>query len=380
MIMIRRTKILIALLLAFSPLVSGQKSRVLSAIQLIESAKYSEAKESIDLAVWNDRTAEWSRTYYAKGLLCQRAYEAGKEKKDEKLYTLYPDQLIVAYDSYEKALDLNPGNRIIKAIAKNYYGLANDFQTEGKEHYRAREYSQALEAFEHALLVTRSHLVSVKIDTSLVYNTALAAFQASNWEKAIGYLTGLNEDRYGPEAALLLYRAHLHQEDTLSAEEVLTGASDLYNSDEEIVLHLTDLLVSADRTEEAVTVLDTAAQRHPEDAIFPWTRGLVLEKTDRYEEAISSLDQALELAPDEAGIHYGLGICYYNLGVNDEERARRITDNRAYMKVMEEARNHFLKAVEYLENSRELDPGQPGIHSRLNLLYQHLQLEQTDQN
>lgn len=378
--MIRKHRVVIWLLLGLSPVVLGQKSRVLSVIQLIESEKYEEAKESIELAVWNDRTSEWSRTYYARGLLCQQAYEAGKEKNDKKLYTLYPDQLIVAYDSYEKALDLNPGNRIIRAIAKNYYTMANDFQTEGKEYYRDKAYSKALVAFEHALLVSRSHLVSVKIDTSLIYNTAMAAYQAKNWEKSIGYLTGLNEDQYGPEAALLLYQAHLHHGDTLTAEEVLTEAVDRYKSDQEIVLQLTDLMVSSERIEEAVALLDTAAHRHPDNALFPWTRGLVLEKSEKYEAAINSLELALELAPDEAGIHYGLGICYFNMGVSDEERARLISDNRTYMEVMEDARSHFMRAVKYLEEARELDPGHPGIHSRLNLLYQHLQLDQSGQN
>ncbi|MGW8314707.1 MAG: tetratricopeptide repeat protein [Bacteroidales bacterium] len=378
--MMHRTWSIILLLLAPAVLTYGQKSRVLSVIQLIESEKYSEAKESIDLAVWNDRTSEWSRTWYAKGLLCQKAFEAGKEKNDKKLYELYPDQLIVAYDSYEKALDLNAGNRIITAIAKNYYTLANDFQSEGTEHYNAREYAKALEYFEHALLITRSHLVSVKIDTSLVYNTAMSAYRAKSWEKAIGYLTGLNEDSYGPQAALLLYQAYLQHGDSLLAEEVLSEGVNRYHGDDEIVLQLTDLLVSENRMEEAVAVLDSASAMHPDNAVFPWTRGLVLEESDRHAEAITSLKQALELAPEEAGIYYGLGICFYNLGVSDEEKARYISDNRVYRAVMAEARKNFLVAVEYLEQARELDPEHPKVNSRLNLLYQHLQLEQSGQN
>ena len=378
--MMQRTNLIILFLLSVAVAVHGQKSRVLSVIQLIESEKYTEARESIDLAVENDRTSEWNRTYYAKGLLCQKAYEAGKEKKDEKLYTLYPDQLIVAYTAYEKALKLNPGNRIITAIAKNYYTLANDFQSEGKEHYRAREYSKALNSFEYALLITQSHLVSVKTDTSLIYNTAMAAYQAGKWDKAVGYLTGLNEDSYDPEVALLLYRAHLHQGDSLMAEKVLKEGVGRYTGDEEIVLQLTDLLVADNRVEEAVEVLDSAAAMHPDSAVFPWTRGLVLEESERYDEAILSLKQALELAPEEAGIHYSLGICYYNLGVSDEERARMITDNRAYMEVMEVARKNFLEAVKYLEQARKLDPGHSRTNSRLNVLYQHLQLDRSGQN
>ncbi len=371
----RRKWILIWLMLALAGTLQAQKSRVLAVIQLIETEKFKEAKESIELAVWNDRTADWSRTWYARGLLCQKAYEKGVEKKDNELTSLYPEQLLEAYDSYEKALDLNPGNRIITAIAKNYYALANDFQAEGKKHFGAREYSEALKDFEHALLITRSHLVSVKTDTSLIYNTAMAAYQAGNWEKAIGYLAGLNEDRYGPETAMLLYRAHLSHGDSTLAEKVLAESVDSYHSDEDLVLQYTNLLVSTGRPGEAVAVLDTAAIRYPGNALFPWTKGLILQQTGEYPEAILSLETARELAPERGGIYFALGICYYNMGVDLEEKARHISDNRSYLGQMEAARQNFMQAIEYLEKARELDPGHPGTNSRLNLLYQHLQLD-----
>ena len=100
---------------------SGQKSRVMAVMQMIDSKKYTEAKEAIELAVWNDRTSNWHRTYYAKGLLCQTAYEDGVEKKDTKKTNLYEDQLYVAYDSYEKALELDVRERIHHAISQKYY-------------------------------------------------------------------------------------------------------------------------------------------------------------------------------------------------------------------------------------------------------------------
>ena len=84
----------------------AQKSRVLAVFQMIDQAKYTEAREAIELAVWNDKTSRWFRTYYAKGLLCQTAYEDGYSKNDKKKTTIYPDQLYVAYASYEKAIEL----------------------------------------------------------------------------------------------------------------------------------------------------------------------------------------------------------------------------------------------------------------------------------
>jgi tetratricopeptide (TPR) repeat protein len=363
------------LLIMSAVAVYSQKSRVLSVIQLIESGKYSDAKEAIELAVWNDKTSGWAPTYYARGLLCQKAYEEGMEKKDDKLTSLYPDQLNVAYSSYEKALDLNPGNRVTSAIVSQYYALANDFQILGTALYKRKQYSKAVEAFEHTLMVCSSPLIAVKVDTNLVYNTALAAFGAGDWDKAISYLTGLNDDRYSPGSALLLYQAYIQQGDSLEAEKVLYDAVEDYEDDQELVLQLSDFLVREERMEEAIEVLDNACLGHPENPLFPWTRGLIYEKLGMYQEAIHSLNLALQESPEEAGINYGLGICYYNLGVSSEEKALVITDREQYQTVREEARRQFMQAVDYLEKTRELDPEFPDVASRLVLLEHHLQLD-----
>lgn len=364
----------IAALMGMTMIISGQKSRVLSVFQLIESEKYDEAREAIDLAVWNDKTSRWHRTYYAKGLLCQKAFEAGFEKGDIKKTNLYPDQLVVAYDAYEKALQLDSRNRIASAIAVQYYALANDFQNLGEKYYLKKDYSKAVEAFEHALLLSKSPLLSVVTDTNLVYNTAMAAYEARQWDIAISYLTGLNDDAYSPNTALLLYSAHVNNGDSLLAEQVLFDAEERYKSEETIVLQLVDLLVGTGRAEQAVAILDTASSRRPENYNFPWTRGLVFQRLKLYDQAIVSLSQASTLAPGEVGIYYNLGICYYNIGVSINESARQIKSNLEYKSARREAMEQFREAVKWLEKAFELDPADQQTISKLYQLYYRLQM------
>ena len=364
----------IAALMGMTMIISGQKSRVLSVFQLIESEKYDEAREAIDLAVWNDKTSRWHRTYYAKGLLCQKAFEAGFEKGDIKKTNLYPDQLVVAYDAYEKALQLDSRNRITSAIAVQYYALANDFQNLGEKYYLKKDYSKAVEAFEHALLLSKSPLLSVVTDTNLVYNTAMAAYEARQWDIAISYLTGLNDDAYSPNTALLLYSAHVNNGDSLLAEQVLFDAEERYKSEETIVLQLVDLLVGTGRAEQAVAILDTASSRRPENYNFPWTRGLVFQRLKLYDQAIVSLSQASTLAPGEVGIYYNLGICYYNIGVSINESARQIKSNLEYKSARREAMEQFREAVKWLEKAFELDPADQQTISKLYQLYYRLQM------
>ena len=369
-------RLLFILLLVIIPLAGiAQKSRVLSVFQMIESEKYEEAKEAIELAAWNDKTSRWHRTYYAKGLLCQRAFEKGFDKNETKKTNLYPDQLIVAYNAYERALQLDSRSKTTASITMNYYGLANLFQKVGERHFQRTDFIRALEAFEHALMISKSPLLTVQTDTNLVYNAAMAAYESGNWEKAIGYLTGLNDDAYSPNTALLLYSSHVQNGDSAQAEEVLLDSEDRYKSEQTIVMQLVDLLVGTGRMQQAIGTLDTAISRRPDVYQFPWTRGLVYQQGELYTEALESLKQAHTLAPEEVGICVDLGLCYYNISVDINESARYIRNNQEYNEARNQAQQQLAMAVEWMERASLMDPADRQINSRLNQLYQWLHKE-----
>jgi len=360
---------------AFS--VHAQKSRVLSVMQMVDSKKYSEAKEAIELALENERTAQWHRTYYVKGLLCQTAYEEGKSKNDSKLTRLYKDQLFVAYDAYERALELDSREKIHASIATQYYSLSNDFRQLGQEHYQKKEYPKAFRAFEHALLLSESPLLNVPIDTNLVYNTALAAYESKEWETAIGYLTGLHDDAFAPEASLFLIKAYLHDGDTLQAEAAMMEGVENFGYADTVVMYVVNWYTATDRRDQSIQMLDAAIARHPENFRYHWALGLVHSEMDHDQEAIRSLKKAIELAPDvPPELYYQLGVSYYNIGIDLREEALQIRENEAYMEVRNQYLAQFREAVNWLERSYALDPGNENTISKLSQLYYQLQMKE----
>ena len=354
----------------------AQKSRVISANNLLESEKYQDAKEAIDLAVINPKTSDWHRTYLVKGLLCQKAFEAGFEKEDEKLTKLYPGQLYVAYDSYEKALELDSRKRIHASVETQYYELANSFQKLGQRHYLRREYSQALKAFELALLVSRNPLISVKVDTSLIYNTAMAAYESRGWDKAIQYLSGLDKGSYSPETSLLLQKAYLAVGDSISGEVILKEGVRKYDYNQTIVLQLVDLYVGSSRWVEAFVLMDSAIVHQPDNHYFPWTRGLLYQNLEQYELAIEDLLHASKLAPEEITIYYNLGICYYNMGVEIDKKALQVRSNMEYRAIRADAKISFEKAVVWFEKAYEANPRHQPTILKLYQLYSRLEMIQ----
>jgi tetratricopeptide (TPR) repeat protein len=375
-----RQGIITIILLGLTLSLYGQKSKVLAVMQMIDAGKYDEAKEDIEQALQNEKTSSWNRTYYAKGLLCQTAYESGIEKKETKKASLYPDQLFLAYDSYEKALELDVRERLKTNIGQKYYLLANDFRNMGEELYEKREYNAALRAFEHALMISNSDLVSAKTDTSLVYNTAMAAYQSKNWEKAIQYLKELQQVAHSTDGCTLLAMSYFESGDTLRGEKVLREGVKTYNYEEPVVMFLMNRLDESGRPVQALVILNSAIEARPDNFRFYWARGLVYQKMGRNDEAIESFLKAVERSPDSPELYYHLGICYYNMGIDLRESALHILEEDEYMEAREQYLEKFRKALKWLEKSYELDPDNEDTVSTLNQLNYQLHLKQKQQS
>jgi len=371
----RRFLSFILVLFCFSGLAEAQKIKVISVFQLIENGKFEEAKKAIEEAITEEKTMHWSRTWYARGLLCQKAYQAGIKDKDRKKYELYPEQLYVAYDSYEKALSLETRGRIEDQVAPMFIILANDFQKIGENHYQSKKYEEALRAFEHALSIIRNPVLIARADTNLIYNTALAAYDCKAWDKAIEYLKFLHQAKYSSNVSQLLSDSYLQKGDTLSAENALIEGIDRYKDNEDLVLLLVDLLYQRNDFGRIVAILDTASMRDPTGYIFPYTKGLVFQKKEKFDQAIDAYQKAISLAPGDLNIYMNLSTCYYNSGVGIDEKARSITNNRIFREEKAKSEAAFGSAVSWLEKAYEKDPANPAVRMKLYQLYKALRLE-----
>lgn len=366
----------IILLLCLTLAVAGQKSRVLSVKQMIDAGKYDEAKEAIELAIENDRTSKWHRTYYIKGLLCQTAYEEGVEKKETKKTNLYPDQLFVAFDSYKKALELDARERMHSHIKQHYSSLVNDFKYLGEDLYGKAKYKESLRAFEHALLISESDLLSAKTDTNLVHNAAMAAYESLNWEKATKYLTELHKDAYSTKATLLLAMAWHNTGDTIRSQEILREGLEIYQYEESLVMYLVNELANSDNLNLAIDVLNEAIEAKPENYVFYWARGLGYRRMGNYDMAMTSFHEAADRAPDTPTLYYHIGVVYYNIGIDLRQSALTVSGNAEYQEIRKQYLEKFREAIKWLERSYELDPANEKTVSRLNQLYYQLDMKE----
>ncbi len=365
----KRVFILLILFSSCSLTAPLKKGRLISLYHLIEIGKYEDAKVVADELVAGDDSLRWVNAWYARGYLCQTAYREGIKKNDAKLYALYPDQLYVAWDSYEKARTLDKAQRMERQLTPKYVLLANDFQDLGIKKFTRENYQEALRAFEHALQIEQLPFLSLQPDTVLAYNTALAAYESNDWPKAIKYLKHLHKLRFSENATHLLYSANLMTGDSAAAEKALFDGIGFYDDHEDLVFLLAEFLVQDSRSDQALEVINKAIAENPENAKYFYNKGLILQKVGSYDEAIDAYRNALSLDEENLMVLVNLATCYYNIGVAYEESTLKLSRNQVVKKERARSKKAFQLAMHWLDSALAWQPNDPEIVSRLSNLY-----------
>jgi len=346
-----------------------KKSRVISLYHLIEIGNYQDAKVVAEDLVEGEESSQWANTWYARGYLCQKAYAEGLRKNDPKLYELYPDQIYVAWGSYQKAGILDESQRMERQLAPKYVLLANNFQDLGVKLFKDENYYESLRAFEHALKIERLPFLSLQQDTLLTYNAALAAYESKNWKKAIKYLIILHGYRFSENATHLLFKAFLFKGDSVAAERVLFEGLDYYEDHEQLIFLLTEFLYNESRPDDALEVIEKAIAENPYNDRYYYNKGLIYQKTGRYLMAIDAYTITFNLDPDNLMVFANLATCYYNMGVAYEESILSLTHKQAVIKERAKSNKAFQSALLWLDNAIAKQPEDAELIGMLSQLY-----------
>jgi len=353
----------------------AQKGKVSSALNYVGAGNLDKAKEAIDAALVHEKTKAWAKTYYAVGRVAQALWEKGLETDNEKLMTKYDNQLIYAYDSYIKAIDLDKKKNIEKMIIVQLPSLANDFLTWAAMEFENENYKESTIAFEKLLQIQESEIYMGSVDTVVVFNTALAAYNAKDFDKAHSYLDRTIELKYGDTTPYLLkYQAYSEVGDLENAEKVLRTSFEEFPENEQVLLTMIQFFIDNDKRQDALDYLDLALEESPDNHNLHYAKGVMHMQSDEYDKALVSLKKSIEIEDEFFNSQYNAGVCYYNKGANMLEAANEIMDPAEYNKAFEEAKAVFANALPYMECALELQPNDMDTLISLKELYYRLQM------
>ncbi len=138
---------LVFFLLSFTLIANAQKSKVVSAYNYLKYDDLDKAMMYIDEAAKHHSTMGMAKTWYYRGLIYQKTFN------HEKFGDLDPNPLMVALESYQKAMEVDPKYEFEEEIDQNTQKIAADLFQAGVDSYSANDYAVALGYFEGYLSI-----------------------------------------------------------------------------------------------------------------------------------------------------------------------------------------------------------------------------------
>lgn len=379
----KKSIILLSLLLAFS-VTFAQKGKVTSAENLKDAGKIGEAVAAIEEAIdpSNDKAEKsipWPKTWEVRGAI----YQAIAQSKDEKVKSLSSDPLTEALNSYKKALELDPKGRNKNSVKIQLTLLTNDLTNQAVKAFQDEDYKLATKSFEQILDIQDIDIVKADnpgaIDTVIIFNTGLAAFNAQDYDKAIKYYSEAAKHGYsGARSYSLVAQAYQAKQDTVGALNALKEGFEKYQDDNLILESMIQIYMDLNKSDEAMRYLEMAIERDPTVPRYLFAQGALYEKLNNEDKAIETYTKAIAVDPDFFDAYYNLGALYYNKGVKQMETAKEVpaNDNARYLAESAKADIWFEKALPYMERCHEIKvEDKMTLESLKNLYYRMKQMD-----
>lgn len=377
----KRTTILFVLLFAVT-CVFAQKGKVTSALSYKESGKLDKAVESIEETIdannpKSEGSITWPRTWEVRGEI----YQAIFQTKDENYKKLSSDPLTVAYDSYLKALQLDDKDRFSKSVKIKLTLLIGDLTNQAVAAFNEENYEKALISFEEIIGIEQTPVYKAEdpnsVDTVIIFNAGLAAYNAAKYDKAIEYYKEAAKYKYnGAKTYSLIASSYFQKEDTVSALQVLQDGLKEYSDNGALLVEIINIYLNANKVDDAMRYLDIAISQDPKNSSYYFARGTLYDKLQKTDEATASYLKAIEYKDDYFDAYYNLGALYYNKGVKQVDVANAVPSNQPekYEEEKEKADIEFKKAIPYMEKAHEINPTDKFTMESLKTLYYRLKM------
>jgi tetratricopeptide (TPR) repeat protein len=353
--------------------VSAQKGKVSSALSFIDQGALDKAKEALDQALVHEKSKDWTKTYYALGRLAQASFESD----NPKFKSLYKNPLVEAYAAYEKAMALDPkgGTKKMLQVNSTYLVLGNLFISEGIQNFSDQKFDAAVESFKNNIAIASSDVYIGLLDTGIIYNAGLAAYNAKRYEEAIEFFETCTITKYEKELPYqFIVQCYTEMGDLEKAEKALNHSYETFPGNQEILLTMIQFYLDNDKTDEAFKYIQMALEKSPEDYSLLLAEGFLYMKQDNYEKAIPSIEKSVAINDEVFASQLNLGICYYNVAFDKYLESNEIMDVRKYNEAVVEVDKLFSKALAPFEKAHELNPDDIDTMKNLKELYYRLKI------
>ncbi|MGI4749846.1 MAG: tetratricopeptide repeat protein [Janthinobacterium lividum] len=354
-----KTKYVIASVftLAFSTAAMAQKSELSNAKSeydkftvvrtgKLASTSLNSAKESIDKAAANDKTATLPQTYALKAAIYgSLAGDTTQQSRDNLLAT--------AQEAYKKAETADTKGENKKLLEDTKISLANYQLQTGVKQYQSGKYDQAFSSFDNY----RQYFPE---DTNAILYTGLAAANSKNNDAAISNYKKLVTTKYSKSLGVYsdLATLYLQKKDTASAIKIMDEATKRYPKNAELAKREIELNIQSGNKKEVLQKIETAIANDPKNKTLYYYAGLTYSSAKDYTKAGEYYQKALEIDPNyfEANLNQGFVIMSPAIDMFNAANKLPASKQKEYTAAIAKSTALFSKAEPYILKATEVNP------------------------
>lgn len=357
----------IMILLLGATFTYAQKGKVAQASSYFTSGKLDEAKKLIDEAITHENCVNDPKSYFVKGQIYQAIFESPLKEYRK----LDPNALDVAWEAYQKTLQLDEKGKFGKKMKAQYDNLIIDYTNKAVEYYNNSDFKNALSAFQKVLEIEKSPVVnSSAVDTAIIFNAGVAAQRAGEFAEAEKYYKESLKYNYEPARTYAMLANVLKEQGKgEEALQYLHKGYELFPNDAYMLVELINYYLLGGEPEKAEKYLDAAIQQDPNNASFYRAKGTLFEKMKQPEKAAEMYEKALSVDPEDFAAQFNLGNLKLSEVIELHKAVNDLVDADEYNKGMERVYAGYAAVIPYFEKARTLNPTEKNTLTTLKELY-----------
>ncbi len=302
-------------------------------------------------------------------------YEDGVLKDWKETQVIHPDPLAEALKAYKEALRLDDKGKLDNKVMENLDKMKMQAENDGIRFFTRQKYAEALEKFEFIQEISETDIYEGFLDTVIIYNSALAARNADNHEKAAKHFEKAASISYGgSDTYYLLKNEYIALKDSTKALDALKRGYSLYPDSTLIIFELVNYYLSTGDNEEGMKYLEIAESLAGDNPSIYFAKGTLFEKLGDKEKALSAYKQSLEVDPEFFNAWFNIGALYFNHAVEMYEKANALEDLKEYNAAKAAADKELEKSIEPLEKAHQINPEDIACLETLSTIYYRLQM------